>query len=96
MRIIPEHITVDITPDGRLRAGDAAAYLGIKPRTLAAWRAKGRGPRFRKFQQQLVFYHKDDLDQWIASQTLAQSTAELRPGSVDGAVRAEAQRAVGD
>jgi helix-turn-helix protein len=95
VHVIAEHIVVTITPDGRLRTRDAAAYLGVSTKTLAAWRRAGVGPRFRKFPQ-LVFYHQRDLDQWIASQVLAQSTAELRPVPVDGAVREEVRRAVGD
>lgn len=56
---------INLLPDGRMFAKDAANYLGLKPKTLAMWRCKGEGPRFVKRGR--VFYFKDDIDQWLAS-----------------------------
>jgi len=44
----------------------AAAYLGVKPRTLEAWRAKGAGPAFRG-RGKNIRYHIDDLDALLAT-----------------------------
>jgi hypothetical protein len=49
---------------------DSAAYLGMKPKTLAMWQLKGKGPR-----SVLVggrrFYFKRDLDAFINGETAA-------------------------
>jgi len=42
---------------------EAADRLGVKLRQLADWRAKGRGPRYRKFHR-LVRYSIADLKQF--------------------------------
>jgi predicted DNA-binding transcriptional regulator AlpA len=96
VRVIPEHIVVTVLPDGRMRNRDAGAYLGVSVKTLCAWRMAGVGPRFRKIQGGLIFYYKQDLDQWLERHVLAQSTAELRPEPGDSALEREVQRAGGD
>ena len=53
-----------------LNREEAAAYLGVKPSTLADWRLSG------KYRNELpcgrigrrVFYRKADLDRWLAAQ----------------------------
>ena len=35
---------IRVLPDGRLTRGDAAVYLGVKPKTLAMWQLQGKGP----------------------------------------------------
>lgn len=46
-----------------LNSAQAADYLGsMSPKTLAAWRGLGKGPRYRVVGQRLVRYHRDDLD----------------------------------
>lgn len=45
----------------------AAAYLGLSPRTLRQWRYEGRGPAYIKGAggtNTSVRYLKADLDQW--------------------------------
>ena len=63
-------INVDVskvaaTPDGRVSRADAAKFLGFKPKTLAEWYRKGKGPR-----SQLVggrrFYNLRDLANFVA------------------------------
>lgn len=44
-----------------LTTPQAAAYLGISPRTLEDWRLRGGGPNFRKIGR-LVRYARSDLD----------------------------------
>jgi hypothetical protein len=34
--------------DAGLSENETAEILGVKPETLATWRSKGRGPKFRK------------------------------------------------
>jgi len=47
----------------------AAAYLGLKPSTLAAWRHKGRGPVFLKVGRS-CFYREADLENWLNAQAV--------------------------
>ena len=68
-------IFVDLLPDGRLSAANAATYLGLSPKTLATWRVQGRGPAFVKRGR--IFYYKEDLDAWIRKGRVS-STAQAR------------------
>lgn len=65
---------VQIFPDGRMDVINAAAYLGLSPKSLACMRSQGRGPAFTKLGKP-VFYTRDDLDAWITANR-ATSTAE--------------------
>jgi excisionase family DNA binding protein len=50
-------------------ADEAAAYLRLKPQTLAIWRSTNRyGIPYRKCGR-LVRYDRADLDRWLASRT---------------------------
>jgi hypothetical protein len=62
-------------PDGRLDPINAAAYLGLSPKTLANMRTLGTGPRFIKRGR--IFYRIADLDAWLAEGE-SRSTAEAR------------------
>lgn len=53
-----------IYPDGRMDAVNAAAYLGLAPKTLAQMRVRGDGPAFTKVLNR-VFYRQQDLDAWL-------------------------------
>lgn len=59
-----EPVRVRVLPDGRLSRKDAAAYLGVKPKTLAMWLLNGSGP-----PSVLVggrrFYFREELDKFI-------------------------------
>lgn len=56
--------------DGELmRRKAAAARLGLRPQTLAAWASRGEGPPFVKVGRS-VRYRKSDLDAWLASRTV--------------------------
>ena len=44
---------------------EVAEHLGLRPKTLARWRWKGQGPRFRKVGRK-VRYAREDLDEYIA------------------------------
>lgn len=47
-----------------LTTEQAAAYLSVSAGTLANWRSKGNGPRYRAVGR-MVRYHRDDLDAFI-------------------------------
>jgi len=47
---------------------EAAAFLGLSPRTLEKWRVIGGGPRFHKFGRR-VMYSRSDLEAWANSRT---------------------------
>lgn len=62
-----------------LRTKEAAAYLGLSPRTLEHKRTDGDGPRFRRLGGKgAVIYDVADLIAWIESSPAVASTTELR------------------
>jgi predicted DNA-binding transcriptional regulator AlpA len=52
----------------KLRAPQAAAYLGLSPSTLAKMRLRGDGPMYAKAGPRIVIYDRADLDVWLARQ----------------------------
>lgn len=66
---------VRILPDGRMARADAAVYLGRKPKTLAIWHTKGKGPR-----SVLVggrrFYYLSDLENFVTEGNQPQTLIE--------------------
>lgn len=69
-----ESIHVQMFPDGRFDAKNAAHYLGFKEKTLAMMRGKGTGPQFIKRGR--IFYYKEDLDNWLKAAERCVSTAQ--------------------
>lgn len=55
----------------------AAELLGVRPQTLAAWRVRGQGPRYRKVGA-LVRYDVRDVESWLEAQT---RTSTSDPGA---------------
>lgn len=53
-----------------LREIDAAAYLGLAPKTLARWRWSGKGPAFHKLGS-AVRYSVQELDLFISGAAVA-------------------------
>ena len=49
----------------KLRAPEAARYLGVSASTLAKWRLYGRGPPYSKLGS-IVVYGIDDLNRFAA------------------------------
>ena len=49
----------------RLRAVAAARYLGLSRSTLAKWRMKGEGPPHHRCGPRIVYYYKDEIDDWL-------------------------------
>ncbi|MBL8552280.1 MAG: helix-turn-helix domain-containing protein [Hyphomonadaceae bacterium] len=58
--MLPEEVQ-ERRPAARMRGLEAAAYIGVAPKTLANWRSAGKGPRFYKIGRVIV-YQRDDLD----------------------------------
>src|SRR5688572_16803395 len=56
---------------------DAAEDLGLAPKTLANWRYQGRGPRYLKLGQRVV-YEQAELDAFKAANT-RRSTSDRPP-----------------
>ncbi|MBU4565611.1 MAG: helix-turn-helix domain-containing protein [Proteobacteria bacterium] len=61
-----------------LRETEAAAWLGVRPNTMARWRVEGKGPVFRRHGR-VVVYAMDDLERWSQSQRRG-STSEGAQG----------------
>ena len=68
-----EQVNVRVLPDGRMTREDAAAYLGLKTKTLAMWHSLGKGPRCVKVGGR-AFYYKDVLDEFIGGAETASPT----------------------
>ena len=57
-----------MTSDERVRlwAVEAARYLRVSRSALAKWRMNGNGPTFHRCGSRLVYYYKDEIDDWLA------------------------------
>lgn len=51
----------------KLRAPEAATYLGLSASTLAKMRLRGDGPAYSKVGPRIVVYDVGDLDAYLAS-----------------------------
>ena len=60
-----------------LSRAEAAAYLGLKPATLAAWACQERGPTFARLSSRCIRYSADDLDAWMAARRETTSRKSL-------------------
>jgi len=65
--------SIEMLPDGRMDAANAARYLGCSTKTLAHMRCYGKGPLFLKPGR--IWYFRADLDAWLGSHCRRQSTA---------------------
>ena len=66
-RLVPASPPVDAS--ALLDTDAAAAVLGIRPQTAAAWRTTGRGPRFIRVSARRIRYRRADLDAWLDAQS---------------------------
>ena len=63
----------------RLLSGlEVANVLGIKPRTLEAWRAAGEGPPHIKIGKRLVKYDPADLAIWMKEHRRPDSPSPIK------------------
>ena len=58
-----------------LSTRNAAAYLGLSPRTLDRYRVSGEGPDFYRFGGRIL-YRQTDLEQWAAERRVSSTSAE--------------------
>lgn len=68
---------LDATGDRLLTTKEAAAVLGLSPRTLEGLRRRGGGPPFVVLSRNAVRYRQGDLRAWVESRT-APHTAQAR------------------
>lgn len=64
----PDNPIQTMTPE------QVAEALGIKKRTLAAWRSLGKGPRFYRVGKQhncVVIYRTEDVNEWLERHAVA-------------------------
>jgi hypothetical protein len=56
-----------LSTDNRQRywAAEAAIYLRVSRSTLAKWRMNGSGPPFHRCGPRLVYYFRDEMDNWL-------------------------------
>ncbi|MBX3022001.1 MAG: helix-turn-helix domain-containing protein [Bdellovibrionales bacterium] len=45
--------------------GQVARRIGIKQRTLQAWRLKGDGPKAVRLSERMIRYKKSEVDRWL-------------------------------
>jgi hypothetical protein len=65
--------------NGHLNRRGAAAYMLLKPETLAAWAVLGQGPKFFKAGGRAL-YRQSDLDAWLASRVVLPGGRPKRRG----------------
>jgi hypothetical protein len=59
----------NFSSDSLLDQVQAAAWLKLKPKTLEAWRAQRRGPRFIRFSSRCIRYRLRDLTEFASQMT---------------------------
>lgn len=50
----------------------AAAFLGLSPRTLEAWRRTSHGPAFVRIGPRRVRYRQETIQAWLTAQEVTQ------------------------
>jgi len=56
-----------------IRTAEAAVYLGLSESTLEKYRLNGKGPAYKKFEKNCVYF-KSDLDMWIALKSVGSTS----------------------
>ena len=59
----------------------AAAVLGVQPRTLEAWRLRGSGPRYVQVGR-LVRYRRAAIERWLAERERSSTSERPEPQAV--------------
>ena len=55
---------------------DVATFLGVKARTLQAWRLRGKGPPFVKISRRAVRYRRADVECFVEG-LIRKSTSDV-------------------
>ena len=58
---------------------EAAAFLGLSPRTLDRYRVTGEGPAFHKFGSRIL-YAQADLEEWAAARRMTSTSDDRAAG----------------
>jgi predicted DNA-binding transcriptional regulator AlpA len=69
-------------PNRKLRAPEAARFLGLSTSTLAKMRLRGDGPVYAKAGRRIVIYDLADLNTWV-TQRRRRSTSDAGEGFGD-------------
>jgi len=54
-----------MTEEPKLRAVQAAQYLGFNRTTLAKWRMSDMGPPYHRCGPRIVYYYRSEIDRWL-------------------------------
>lgn len=68
----------------KLRAPEAAAFVGLSSSTLAKMRLRGDGPVYSKAGPRIVIYDRSDLEQWLERQKRRSTSQIVQQGSCRG------------
>ena len=70
---------VDVAkPTPLITESEAAAYMGVKPQTLATWRCTKRYPLpFIRVGRRAIRYRLTDIEKFLADRTIRQTTLQL-------------------
>ncbi|MDN5698715.1 MAG: helix-turn-helix domain-containing protein [Kocuria sp.] len=64
--------------DHAVMPNEAARFLGVATKTLANWRADGKGPQYVRLEGGSVVYVRDDLETYRDSQRVLPKSASTR------------------
>jgi predicted DNA-binding transcriptional regulator AlpA len=67
------------TPSHRMRAPEAAQYVGLSASTLAKMRVRGDGPPYAKAGRRVVLYSQQDLDAWLFGRLRRSTSSPATP-----------------
>ena len=83
-----------VLPSRLMTRGEAAAYLGVQPQTLASWAVTGRyGLPLVKVGRS-VRYRVADLEAWLSARTVGATSGHSRLAAFLAADRKEEHRQV--
>ena len=68
MSLTAPTVALQVTPF--LTETQAAARLGLAPKTLRNWRSRGDGPGYLRLGS-VIRYHLEELDGWALAQAVA-------------------------
>lgn len=69
-----------------LTTEDLGELFGIHPKTAAAWRIQGRGPRFLRISGGTIRYRQSDVEAWLRA-SVRRSTSDPGPDLESDAAR---------
>lgn len=58
-----------------LNDGEAAAQIGVSPRTMKRWRYQNTGPTWIRAGLKVIRYRQTDIEAWLTARTMASRVA---------------------